>query len=421
MKMTAPITSSQSAANHAVLPSDIVLASGNKYMVDVLLVEDDPVDQAIIKRNLGRSRFFETQISVSHTLEHADQMIRSVQFDIVILDFWVNGMSSLPLLDTIRREFPVLVPIMLSSVDVTDVHGLGMSFGAMGYLHKSDLTSTALDAVLRTALQQQDQVKSKEKEVAALIHSRLRADERMAEAAHEAISSLTAIIGFAEALSSQIPNLDTEAYPDLIMKGSMRTAEILKRYMPRQGDPRPMPELEFVLADVHRICSEAVQSMQQTCKARGQKLVISNYSEGLEAEVDPIAIYQSVFNLVENASKYSPPDTAISVSVTADEKSVVIGVDDQGIGMTSDEIDIAKRRHGRIPSPSELTIAGSGLGLTIVQSIVAFHLGELTIKSEKNMGSQFSIILPRKRHESSMLVAAKHNLKPPSAEVGDPI
>lgn len=133
---------------------DAVLASGERIDIKVLLVEDDPVDLSIIVRNFGRSRFMNSEITSARTLERAEAAMRGRRFDLVVLDFWVQGASSLPLLDKIRRGHKDVVPIMLSSIDFTDVQGLGMTFGALGFLSKSDLSGSALDAVVRTGLAQ---------------------------------------------------------------------------------------------------------------------------------------------------------------------------------------------------------------------------------------------------------------------------
>jgi DNA-binding NtrC family response regulator len=139
-----------------VRPSDRIIAGGERIQTRILIVEDDPIDRDILLRKLARSRFMEAECVCADTLDDATAKLRAGAFDFVILDFWVKGTSTLPLLDLISREYTAVVPISVTSIDFTDVQGLGLSYGALGYLHKSDLTVSALDAVLRTGMSQRD-------------------------------------------------------------------------------------------------------------------------------------------------------------------------------------------------------------------------------------------------------------------------
>lgn len=144
--------------NRVVRPSDLILATGDRVPTRVLIVEDDLVDQAITERNLQRSRFMDTRSICVATLRAAQTELVENAFDFVIMDFWIRGVSSLPLLDLIARQGGRVVPILVTSIDFTDVQGLGLSFGAMGHLHKSDLPASALDSVMRIGMAQLERV-----------------------------------------------------------------------------------------------------------------------------------------------------------------------------------------------------------------------------------------------------------------------
>lgn len=110
-------------------------------------------------------------------------------------------------------------------------------------------------------------------------------------------------------------------------------------------------------------------------------------------EADPTRIEQVLFNLIENALKYSPPESPVLVRAAVVGARLEISVHDQGAGIAADEQDQIFERFRRA-SNIDQNISGLGLGLYISQEIVEAHGGELTVQSVPNRGSTFRISLP---------------------------
>ncbi|WP_247882833.1 MULTISPECIES: sensor histidine kinase [unclassified Azospirillum] len=100
----------------------------------------------------------------------------------------------------------------------------------------------------------------------------------------------------------------------------------------------------------------------------------------------------AIGNLVQNALRYSPPDTPVRVSAGDDGGGIVIRVADQGRGMSPDEVERIGSIYFR--ASSSRGTKGSGLGLYMTQKIVAAHGGTLTVESVRDEGSVFTIRLP---------------------------
>ncbi|MFS2011245.1 7TM-DISM domain-containing protein [Azospirillum sp. CT11-132] len=100
----------------------------------------------------------------------------------------------------------------------------------------------------------------------------------------------------------------------------------------------------------------------------------------------------AIGNLVQNALRYSPPDTPVRVSAGDDGGGIVIRVADQGSGMSPDEVERIGSIYFR--ASSSRGTKGSGLGLYMTQKIVAAHGGTLTVESVRDEGSVFTIRLP---------------------------
>ena len=116
--------------------------------------------------------------------------------------------------------------------------------------------------------------------------------------------------------------------------------------------------------------------------------------EVLEALVDGQRLRQVVDNLVSNAVKYTDRGGAARVRVGVDGTTLDIRVHDSGIGMNAAEVERAFTRFFRGSGALERHRPGTGLGLTIVQSIVEAHGGSISLSSEPGTGTEFHVRLP---------------------------
>ena len=105
-------------------------------------------------------------------------------------------------------------------------------------------------------------------------------------------------------------------------------------------------------------------------------------------------LQQAFSNLVDNAIKYSPEDTTISIGITKDSKNAVISVSDQGIGISDEDLRRIFERFYRVDKARSRETGGTGLGLSIVESIVKQHNGSIGVQSVKGSGSTFTVELP---------------------------
>ena len=116
-------------------------------------------------------------------------------------------------------------------------------------------------------------------------------------------------------------------------------------------------------------------------------------------------VREAVANLVTNAIKYTPLGGSIEVRASNQAGGVRIEVEDNGIGISAEDQQELFQEFVRLrPKPDKTgEVAGSGLGLSIVQRIVEMHHGHVTVHSEPNQGSTFVIELPGPHEESSHL------------------
>jgi len=111
---------------------------------------------------------------------------------------------------------------------------------------------------------------------------------------------------------------------------------------------------------------------------------------------DAGAMEQVVYNLLDNAVKYSRRDGAVQIEVrlAMEAGTIILSVHDHGAGMTPEEVRQILKPYARGKNAGRQNARGIGLGLALCQHVVQAHGGRIQIQSELGKGSQFSVVLP---------------------------
>jgi signal transduction histidine kinase len=138
----------------------------------------------------------------------------------------------------------------------------------------------------------------------------------------------------------------------------------------------------------------AVRAIDYPLSQQGFQLDVSMEPELPPVRADRDALQQAILNLLSNAMKYSGEARSIELTVGREGRFVAIRVTDHGVGIASEEQSRVFEKFYRAPTPENQRIAGTGLGLALVEQIVKAHGGEIEVKSERGKGSTFLIRLP---------------------------
>ncbi|RMD56100.1 MAG: PAS domain-containing sensor histidine kinase, partial [Nitrospirae bacterium] len=103
---------------------------------------------------------------------------------------------------------------------------------------------------------------------------------------------------------------------------------------------------------------------------------------------------QAIVNLIDNAIKYSNPNSSVEIIAERREHWCVIDVKDYGCGISEEHLPRLFERFYRVDKARSRKLGGTGLGLSIVKHIVRIHRGKVGVKSTPKKGSTFSIYLP---------------------------
>jgi two-component system phosphate regulon sensor histidine kinase PhoR len=219
----------------------------------------------------------------------------------------------------------------------------------------------------------------------------------VANVSHELKTPVTSIQGFVEALSEGgIDNPEqTKRYLGIIAKHSDRLNAIIDDLLSlsRLEEDQERRRIPFESAALKPLLAAAIDLL--STKAEQQRVRVELIcNDDIAAMVNPALIEQAVFNLVDNAVKYSEAEGTVTVSAERRDTEVAISVQDQGCGIASEHLSRLFERFYVVDKGRSRKLGGTGLGLAIVKHITQVHGGSVTVKSSLGRGSTFTIHLP---------------------------
>ncbi len=145
--------------------------------------------------------------------------------------------------------------------------------------------------------------------------------------------------------------------------------------------------------DFTDLCNGVVHSLQPAAEKAGLTLDAS-IAKAVSLYGDESKLSQVVYNLIDNAIKYTPEGGVITVTMKADGRNVVFAVKDTGVGIPPEDAKHIFDRFYRVDKARSRETGGTGLGLSIVRQMVQLHRGEVTVDSQPGKGSTFTVTLP---------------------------
>ncbi len=212
---------------------------------------------------------------------------------------------------------------------------------------------------------------------------------------HELRTPVGALGVLAETLVVEIEQ--PEGDRDAILRMARRMENETVRLAELVNDVLELATAQDILPGVVRIVDVVDQAV-------GRVAAASDVA-GIEVSVDPIdpgvtvsgersKLVSAVFNLLDNAVKYSDRGTVVRVTVRTDHSNVWVDVIDQGLGIAPRDRARVFDRYFRVDRARARATGGSGLGLAIVHEIVTAHHGEVALRSVEGQGSTFTLRLP---------------------------
>ncbi len=219
----------------------------------------------------------------------------------------------------------------------------------------------------------------------------------VANVSHELKTPITLIKGFVETLlSGALENREeAERFLKIIEAQVDRLNAIIDDLLSLSRLEQDPGSSKMALEEVE--IKDILNSAIRDCELKASKTnssILLKCDENIRASVNPPLLTQAVINLVDNALKYSEPESNVEVEVSRNESEIIIGVQDWGCGIDSKHLTRLFERFYRVDQARSRKLGGTGLGLAIVKHIAQAHHGKVSVESTPGKGSRFSIHLP---------------------------
>ncbi len=153
-------------------------------------------------------------------------------------------------------------------------------------------------------------------------------------------------------------------------------------------------EFRFQKVDAHELIGEAIESISIQVEKRGGKIETQLEAANPIVTTDPTHFTNMIYNLLDNANKYSPEKPEILVKTLNDPKGLVIIVEDHGLGMSKAVMSKIFEKFYRQTTGNIHNIKGFGLGLSYTKAILEANKGDIRVHSELGKGSRFEVFIP---------------------------
>lgn len=218
----------------------------------------------------------------------------------------------------------------------------------------------------------------------------------VANVSHDFRSPLTSIRGYLEAmLDGTIPPELHEKYLQIVLNETDRLTKLTNSLLTLNNLNTKGMLLEKTNFDINQIIRNTAASFEGTCRKKtiGIELVLTG--DKLYVHADVGKIQQVLYNLLDNAIKFSHHNSIIRIETTEKKNKLFVSVKDSGIGIPKEDLKMVFERFYKSDSSRGKDKKGTGLGLSIVKEIIASHNEHINVISTEGVGTEFIFSLPR--------------------------
>lgn len=215
----------------------------------------------------------------------------------------------------------------------------------------------------------------------------------IANVSHDFRSPLTSIKGYAEAISDG--TIPPELYPKYlsIITSEAERLDKLTRSMLTLSNMSKHVMLNVTTFDINNLIKSSIAVFEVICQQKKISIELVLTDVKLFVSGDMGKIQQVIYNLVDNAIKFSPRNSTITIETTEKHGKVYVSVKDMGIGIPKDSQNKIWDRFYKIDSSRGMDRKGTGLGLAIVKEIITAHEQNINVISTEGVGTEFIFTL----------------------------
>jgi signal transduction histidine kinase len=367
---------------------------------NILIVEDEWIIALDIKRHLGKLGY--GVAGIANCAEKAMELFTATKPDLVLMDIYLQGeKNGIEVAEMMRQQFSIPIVFLTAHADDATVKQ-AISTYPEGYVIKP-FEEQDLSVAIQIALAKHQA----EQAIHHALENQMRLNELKSQfvsmVSHEFRNPLSSLLLTLGALEQQ-----SSVTPEKQLTYVQRARTVLKELAQLIDDVLIVGEVEReqfqcqpLPIDIVLFCSNLIEDLQARPNIENSiALVIKRAHENEYPfyELDAKLLRHILTNLLENAIKYSPANSEITLSVNCESRFIQFQVQDQGIGLTTQDQEKLFTPFHRGSNVGK--IRGTGLGLSIVKKCVDAHGGKISFESEAGIGTLFTVTFYSELHSN---------------------
>lgn len=191
-------------------------------------------------------------------------------------------------------------------------------------------------------------------------------------------------------------NEKLKSYVDLISNENQRLKTQVDKVLQMAVINTGKLALDKTEVDLHKVVQKVAESFRVPVEEKGGTIRLVFQADNYLVPADETHLTNAIYNLVDNAYKYSPNAPNIIIKMEEEDTYLVLHITDQGMGMSKEIQQMIFDRFYRGQKDDRHNVKGFGLGLSYVKSIVELHKGKIKVNSRQEEGTVFSVYLPKR-------------------------
>lgn len=390
----------------------------------VLIVDDEYVNQRVLEVYLAQHGNYVLKASTGR--EALEIIKNNNDLDLVIMDTMLPDLLGYEVIKTIRNEYSLFeLPVLMMTADQRP-ENLVASFesGVNDYLTKPFNRQELLarvntllilkDSVEEALLLVEEVTKANEeivslniennestKKVDELIEYDKIKTEFFANVSHELKTPLNVIISTIQLLRylDESKNLGDERikyYFSIMNQNALRLLRLINNIIDTTKVDGNYLHFNFANGNIVSVVEDIVQSVADFVQSKGINITFDTEIEEKIIAFDEEKIERIILNILSNSVKFTDINGSIFVDIYDKEDFIEISIRDTGIGIPEDKLEFIFERFAQVDKSMTRKNEGSGIGLSLVKSLVEIHGGTICVKSKLGEGSEFIIAFPVK-------------------------
>jgi signal transduction histidine kinase len=371
-------------------------------VLKVLVIDDEPGIRSGVSRILNNFHVtypfmdedYSFEVTEAGTGEEGIWIMEKDKPDILLLDNKLPGIQGIDVLEHIRKKNYDIVVAMITSYASLDVAIRATRDGAIDFIPKP-FTPQELKSSIENITKQQylKRITHKMQEEGKKVRYQF-----LSVLSHELKAPLNALEGYLRMMQDKQAGelIDDYATP---IERSLQRIQGMRNLI--------MDLLDFTKIRLERK-EEKIEEVRLSEIASASIVTVQPYAIQMDVNINLIVNSEAIImadptdmeivfnNLISNAVKYNKPGGTAEITIDNSENDAIIIISDTGIGITKNDTENLFTEFVRIKNEKTRNISGSGLGLSIVKKVVELYYGDIKVESTPDVGTTFTITLPKK-------------------------